>query len=263
MHGIVPRDFTHITGYVSRPNLINIARPHVGRRLRLYPALPLKTPFRTKGSAVVRRLLAQSKKYLAFVIDFNDEHSNTPERLTSEVALFLEHWERMVLETLHWHAVRGFVRALELEAKYHIVPPMRRVLEWPRIDTFSSYYNVTKECPSSEPDVTALGLINRTALQRSHYVVAELDPYLLTPDLCGPELWRALVTLLTHPPHETHAHWDELERIVFASTSLVRDAQGVPEAVRLQPGPLTAAHLSDFLWKRRARVLHLANLFLH
>lgn len=258
MHGIVPRDFTHITSYVSRPNLINIARPHVGRRLRLYPSLPLKTPFRTKGSAVVRRLLAQSKKYLSFVIDFNDEHSNMPERLTSEVALFLEHWERMVLETLHWHAVRGFVRALELEAKYSIVPPMRRVLQWPRIDTFSSYYNVTKECPSSEPDVTALGLINRTALQRSHYVVAELDPYLLTPDLCGPALWRALLALLTLAPHS--APCDELERRVLASLRVVCDAQGVPEAVRVLPGPLTAVHVSDFLWKRRERVLRLAGL---
>lgn len=81
--------------------------------------------------------------------------------VTGELGDVLEHWERMALETLHWHSLRSIQRALP--------GPQAVVHGWPSMDTYQLYYSVTRE--RLEPDWTRLGTINAETLRRSKYNV--------------------------------------------------------------------------------------------
>lgn len=50
-----------ITSYLSRPNMINIAREKVGSLIRIYPSLRTKTPYSRKGAAIVFSVLQYLK----------------------------------------------------------------------------------------------------------------------------------------------------------------------------------------------------------
>eukprot|EP01127_Copromyxa_protea_P020084 TRINITY_DN6646_c0_g1_i1.p1 TRINITY_DN6646_c0_g1~~TRINITY_DN6646_c0_g1_i1.p1 ORF type:complete len:585 (-),score=85.59 TRINITY_DN6646_c0_g1_i1:58-1812(-) len=183
-----------ITSYLTRPNMINIAREKVGNKIRLYPFLKTKTPFRGKGAKMVSGIIKFLKRFTDAFVDFStSSQPDTPDKITDEVITFLALWETLFQETAHWHSIMNMCSALQPEYTHNLPVKKRRVIDWPTIDTFSMYYRVTEDCKNTEPDETKLGQINSISLQRARYQVAEYDHYVLHKTECPPDLVEFLI----------------------------------------------------------------------
>ena len=142
-----PRSVDAVT-YLSRPNLINTAKSHVGTVLRcecplvqrrknetdcffafrIYPPLPAHL-FKAENAALVEKVIEGVKKLLGFLFIPGFEGLET--RIAGDILQLAAETEVLLLETAHWHSMPRIAQAFRHQYETGIPIQCREVVKWP------------------------------------------------------------------------------------------------------------------------------------
>lgn len=157
-----------ITSYMPRPNIINTAKKHVGKLIRIYPPLPPKQ-IRAEGSNVLLESLSALRKITDVVsVGGIDRVVGSPFGI--EVIKLLGETELMILETAHWHSMERICQAFRHEYETGIPIKQRTIVQWPQTENFYLFWRVAREA-RGEPDEMELSDLNNESLKFAHYEV--------------------------------------------------------------------------------------------
>lgn len=155
---------------MPRPNLINTAKQHIGKLIRIYPPLPPKQ-IRADGSNLLMDSLNAIRKITDIVsVPGLDRVVGSPFGL--EVIKLLAETELMVLETSHWHSMERICQALRHEYETGVPVKQRTIVEWPQTENFYLFWRVARDS-KGEPDEADLSELNRESLKAAHYEVQD------------------------------------------------------------------------------------------
>jgi tetratricopeptide (TPR) repeat protein len=164
-----PNNFK-ITAYMPRPNIINTAKQHVGKVLRIYPPLPPKR-IRAENVDVLRGTLDAMKRITDIVsVPGLDKLVTSP--FGAELIKVLSETELMVLETAHWHSMARICQVLRHEYETGVPIKQREVIRWPRTENFYLFWRVARDS-LGEPDESTLSDLNHQSLAFAHYEVKD------------------------------------------------------------------------------------------
>lgn len=162
----------NVTSYMPRPNIINTAKKHIGKLIRIYPPLPPKS-IRADGSNLLMDTLNSIRKITDVVaLPGIDRVVGSPFGI--EVIKLLGETELMVLETAHWHSMERICQAFRHEYDTGIPIKQRTVVQWPQTENFYLFWRVARDS-NGEPDEMELTELNRESLKFARYEVQDRD----------------------------------------------------------------------------------------
>lgn len=172
-------------GYLSRPNIINTAKTHVGKVYRIYTPLPSKS-IKAENAELLLQKLDSFKKLANMLSLYGIKFlENT---FGNEVLKMITESELMINETEHWHSMINICQAFRHEYDIGYQPILAEVVKWPLIDHFYLYWRITRECNKGDPDLSILGEINKEALSVANYEVKPVSRVVKTSELTKDEL---------------------------------------------------------------------------
>lgn len=209
---IDPRAIDSIS-YLSRPNLINTAKTHVGTVLRLYPPLPAHL-FKAENAALVEKVIEGVKKLLGFLFIPGFEGLET--RIANDILQLAAETEVLLLETAHWHSMPRIAQAFRHQYETGIPIQCREVVRWPTTKSFYLFYRVSRDTASGEPDRSEIGDLNQEVLDYAQYLVAPRNPAAIPLSDFDSSERRFLFEFL-HYRHKVEPYLSEQEKRVLAN----------------------------------------------
>jgi hypothetical protein len=165
---IDPRSVDAIS-FLSRPNLINTAKTHVGTVLRIYPPLPAHL-FKAENALLVEKVIEGVKKLLTFL--FIPGFERLEARIANDILQLAAETEVLLLETAHWHSMPRIAQAFRHQYETGIPIQCREIVKWPTTKSFYLFYRVSRDTISGEPERSELGDLNQEVLDYAQYLVA-------------------------------------------------------------------------------------------
>lgn len=209
-----PKKVNNIS-FLARPNIINTAKTHTGRIVRLYPPLP-SCAFRVETTAQFLRRVEFLNKVSSAVTQYGLQL--VEDAFGKEILRLFSLSEQLINETGHWHSMIQICRLLKYENELGIPLKMRNVVSWPTVDRYYMYWRTSKEIEGHEPDEFVVGELNQEALRASGYIITPESIVLNTNEFTKDEL--LFLCEYKQSPKEYEDHITPLEKTVLDSIDI-------------------------------------------